>query len=58
VRASWAVVPGCTETFGLVLYIDQSRIILGKAGSGRHISKPKNHRSGVVGIVRIMGVRG
>ena len=33
-----------------VFYIDQSGIILGKVGSGRDISRPKNHRSGLVGI--------
>jgi len=27
VRASWAVVPGCTETFGLVLYKEDEEMV-------------------------------
>jgi len=38
------------RTRDAVFYIDQSGIILAKVGTGRDISRPKNPRSGPVGI--------
>ena len=40
VRASWAVVPGCTETFGLVLYISSLQLDI-EAPTPSHLDKPR-----------------
>jgi len=46
-------VPGVNIAPAAVFYIDLSRIIIGKVGSGRDISRPTNRRSGLSADVGI-----